>query len=111
ITKEDVLNNPVESMAELILSFWYIYDLETRVQKFKETVRDWKVDGVILHNNMSCRPNACGMYDLKRRLMEEADIPCLILDGDMNDSRKFNAQQTLNKIESFIEILRKSKKK
>ncbi|MFX0082283.1 MAG: 2-hydroxyacyl-CoA dehydratase subunit D [Candidatus Hodarchaeota archaeon] len=111
ITKEDVLNNPVESMAELILSFWYIYDLETRVQKFKETVRDWKVDGVILHNNMSCRPNACGMYDLKRRLMEEADIPTLVIDADMNDPRKLNETQVLNQIESFIEILRKRKKK
>jgi benzoyl-CoA reductase/2-hydroxyglutaryl-CoA dehydratase subunit BcrC/BadD/HgdB len=111
ITLDDVLNNPVESMAELILSFWYIYDLKTRVKKFKETVKDWKVDGVILHNNMSCRPNACGMYDLKRRLMEEADIPTLVIDADMNDPRKLNETQVLNQIESFIEILRKRKKK
>ncbi|MHA2393192.1 MAG: 2-hydroxyacyl-CoA dehydratase subunit D [Promethearchaeota archaeon] len=111
ITIDDILNNPVESMAELILSFWYIYDLKTRVKKFKETVKDWKVDGVILHNNMSCRPNACGMYDLKRRLMEEADIPTLVIDADMNDPRKLNETQVLNQIESFIEILRKRKKK
>ena len=84
ITLEHVLDNPVDSMAELILSFWYIYDLETRVQKLKETVRDWKIDGVILHNNMSCRPNACGMSDLKRRLMEEADIHDYDFDPEMN---------------------------
>lgn len=111
VTKNDVLNHPIESMAELILSFWYIYDLETRVKKFKETVRDWKVDGVILHNNLSCRPNACGMYDLKRRLMEEADIPTLVIDADMNDPRKLNETQVLNQIESFIEILRKKKRR
>jgi benzoyl-CoA reductase/2-hydroxyglutaryl-CoA dehydratase subunit BcrC/BadD/HgdB len=111
ITKEMVINNPVESMAELVLSFWYIYDLETRVKKFKETVRDWKIDGVLLHNNMSCRPNACGMYDLKRKLMDEADIPTLVIDADMNDPRKLNETQVLNQIESFIEILRKRKKK
>ncbi|MFX1454858.1 MAG: 2-hydroxyacyl-CoA dehydratase subunit D [Promethearchaeota archaeon] len=111
ITLEMVLKNPVESMAELILSFWYIYDLETRVQKFKETVKDWKIDGVILHDNLSCRPNACGMYDLKRRLMEEADIPALVITSDMNDPRKMNETQVLNQIESFIEILRKRKKK
>jgi len=111
VTKNDVLNNPVECMAELILSFWYIYDLETRFEKFKETVRDWKIDGVLLHNNMSCRPNACGMYDLKRKLMEEADIPALIIDSDMNDPRKMSEAQVLNKIESFIEILRERKKR
>ena len=98
-------------MAELSLSFWYIYDLQTRFEKFKETVKDWKIDGVILHNNMSCRPNACGMYDLKRKLMKEADIPTLIIDADMNDPRKLNETQVLNKIESFIEILRKRKKR
>ena len=111
VTLNDVLNNPVECMAELSLSFWYIYDLQTMFEKFKETVKDWKIDGVILHNNMSCRPNACGMYDLKRKLMKEADIPTLIIDADMNDPRKLNETQVLNKIESFIEILKKRKKK
>ena len=111
ITKEMVIKNPVESMAELVLSFWYIYDLKTRVKMFKETVKDWKIDGVILHDNLSCRPNACGMYDLKRKLMEEADIPSLVISGDMNDSRKFNEVQVLNQIESFIEILRERKKR
>jgi benzoyl-CoA reductase/2-hydroxyglutaryl-CoA dehydratase subunit BcrC/BadD/HgdB len=111
VTKEMVINNPVESMAELVISFWYIYDLKTRFEKFKETVRDWKIDGVLLHNNMSCRPNSCGMYDLKRKLMEEADIPTLVIDSDMNDPRKMNETQVLNQIESFIEILRKRKKK
>jgi benzoyl-CoA reductase/2-hydroxyglutaryl-CoA dehydratase subunit BcrC/BadD/HgdB len=111
ITKEMVLKNPVESMAELMLSFWYIYDLKTRVNKFAETVKDWKIDGVLLHNNYSCRPNSCGLYDLKKHLMEDFDIPCLIIDADMNDPRKFNEEQISNKIESFIEILRERKKR
>ena len=110
ITLEDVLKNPVESMAELILSFWYIYDLKTRIQMFAKTVKEWKIDGVLLHNNYSCRPNSCGLYDLKKHLMEDYDIPCLIVDADMNDPRKFNEEQTTNKIESFIEILKKRKK-
>ena len=110
ITKEMVINNPVDSMAELVLSFWYNYDLKTRFNKLKETVKDWKLDGVLLHNNLSCRPNACGMYDLKRKLMEEADIPSLVITSDMNDPRKMNNTQVLNQIESFIEILRKRKR-
>jgi len=111
VNKEMVLNKPVETMAELVLSFWYIYDLETRVKMFKKTVKDWNIDGVILHDNLSCRPNACGMYDLKRRLMDESDIPSLVITSDMNDPRKMNETQVLNQIESFIEILRERKKK
>ena len=43
--------------------------------------------------------------------MEDFDIPCLIIDADMNDPRKFNEEQISNKIESFIEILRERKKR
>ncbi|MEJ2249075.1 MAG: 2-hydroxyacyl-CoA dehydratase family protein [Candidatus Lokiarchaeota archaeon] len=105
VTKEQVQSNPIEAMSELMLSFWYIYDLKTRVKKFKETVDEWRIDGVLLHNNMSCRPNSCGLYDLKQHLQNEYNIPCLIIDADMNDPRKFNEAQVTNKIESFIELL------
>ncbi|MGQ4873314.1 MAG: 2-hydroxyacyl-CoA dehydratase subunit D [Promethearchaeia archaeon] len=111
ITKEQLLKDPIKAMSSLMLSFWYIYDLETRVKKFEETIKEWKIDGVIMHNNVSCRPNTCTFYDLKRRLMEEIDIPCLIIDGDQNDPRKLNVEQTANRIESFIEVLRKRKKR
>ena len=110
MTLQNILKNPVESMAELILSFWYIYDLKTRIKMFAKTVKEWSIDGVLLHNNSSCRPNSCGLYDLKKHLMDDYDIPCLIVDADMNDSRKFNEQQITNKIESFIEILKQRKK-
>ena len=75
VTKEMVLNEPIKAMSELMLSFWYIYDLETRIKKYIETINEWKIDGVIMHNNYSCRPNSCGLYDLKRNLLEKIDIP------------------------------------
>ena len=111
VTKEMVLNKPIEAMSELMMSFWYVYDLETRIKKFAETVEEWKIDGVLLHENMSCRPNSCGLYDLKKHLMEDYDIPCLVINADMNDPRKLNEVQVSNQIESFIEILRQRKKK
>ncbi len=111
VTKEYVFSQPVEAMGELMLSFWYIYDLKTRIKKFAETVKEWKIDGVIMHENLSCRPNTCGMYDLKKHLMDDYDIPCLIITADQNDARKFNETQVTNQIESFIEILRQRKKR
>jgi benzoyl-CoA reductase/2-hydroxyglutaryl-CoA dehydratase subunit BcrC/BadD/HgdB len=105
VTKEMVLNKPIEAMSELLLSFWYIYDLKTRIKKFADTVKDWKIDGIIMHENLSCRPNSCGLYDSKRHLLEDYDIPSLIITADMNDPRKFNEEQISNQIESFIELL------
>lgn len=111
VTKEMVLSKPIEAMSELMMSFWYVYDLETRIKKFAETVEEWKIDGVLLHENLSCRPNSCGLYDLKKHLMDDYDIPCLVITADMNDPRKLNEIQVTNQIESFIEILRQRKKR
>ena len=111
VTKEMVLDKPIEAMSELMMSFWYVYDLETRIKKFAETVEEWKIDGVLLHENLSCRPNSCGLYDLKKHLMDDFDIPSLVITADMNDPRKLNELQVTNQIESFIEILRKRKKR
>ncbi len=111
VTKEMVLAKPIEAMSELMMSFWYVYDLETRIKKFAETVEEWKIDGVLLHENLSCRPNSCGLYDLKKHLMDDYDIPCLVITADMNDPRKLNEVQVTNQIESFVEILRQRKKK
>jgi len=111
VTKEMVLNKPIEAMSELMMSFWYVYDLETRIKKFAETVKEWKIDGVIMHENLSCRPNSCGLYDLKKHLMEDYDISCLVITADMNDPRKLNEVQVTNQIESFIEILRQRKRR
>lgn len=111
MTKDYIINNPIKAMSKIMLSFWYIYDLETRVKEFKRVIKEWKIDGVILHNNLSCRPNSCGMYDLKQRLMEDEGIPSLVIESDMNDPRKMNEEQLKNKLESFMEILQKSKKR
>lgn len=111
ITKERLLKDPIECMSSLMLSFWYIFDLETRVDWFQKTVKDWKADGIIFHNNVSCRPNTAAFYDLKKKLSEEYDIPSIIISADQNDPRKLNEVQVSNQIESFIEVLRKNKKR
>ena len=105
VTKEMVFSKPIEAMAELMLSFWYIYDLQTRIKKFAETVEEWKIDGVILHENLSCRPNSWGLCDFKLHLMDDFGIPCQIITSEMNDPRKFNEVQVPNQIERFIEVL------
>ena len=111
ITKERLLKDPIECMSSIMLSFWYIFDLETRVDWFQKTMKDWKADGIIFHENVSCRPNTAAFYDLKKKLTEEYAIPSVIITADQNDPRKLNDVQVSNQIESFIELLRKKKKR
>ncbi|MBA7505774.1 hypothetical protein ES706_04451 [subsurface metagenome] len=51
------------------------------------------------------------MLNLSLILMEEEGIPSLVIESDMNDPRKMNEEQLKNKLESFMEILQKSKKR
>ncbi len=75
-----------------------------------DVIRDYKIDGVLLHNNQSCRPSATGMYDLKNILLEETGTPSLILDCDMNDPRAYSDEQMKMRMESFLEVLDAKKK-
>ncbi len=89
--------------------FWARNLLEQAINGLKD------VKGIIATHGCDCTnrqfdTNSCNLYDLKRKLGDDYDIPCLILDADMNDPRKLNETQTINKIESFIEILEERKK-
>ncbi len=51
------------------------------------------------------------MLNLSLILMDEEGIPSLVIESDMNDPRKMNEEQLKNKLESFMEILQKNKKR
>jgi len=51
------------------------------------------------------------MLNLFLILMDEEGIPSLVIESDMNDPRKMNEEQLKNKLESFMEILQKNKKR
>ncbi|MHA1453853.1 MAG: 2-hydroxyacyl-CoA dehydratase, partial [Promethearchaeota archaeon] len=70
---------------------------------------EYKIDGVILHNNLSCRPSTTGMADLKNVIQEKFGIPVLLLTCDMNDPRAFSEAPMQNRLESFIELLESRK--
>ena len=64
-------------MAELMLYQPYYYNLNDRKAYFQQVIQDYQINGVILHENMSCRPSCAGMYDLKQFLQNDLKIPTL----------------------------------
>ncbi|MEW6080120.1 MAG: 2-hydroxyacyl-CoA dehydratase family protein, partial [Thermodesulfobacteriota bacterium] len=85
------------------------YNLEKRIAYFKQAISDYRIDGVILHENLSCRPSSTGMIDLKNALQQECDIPVLIIQCDMNDPRAFSEAQINTRIEGFVELMERRK--
>ncbi|TFG17178.1 MAG: 2-hydroxyacyl-CoA dehydratase [Promethearchaeota archaeon] len=111
--RRKIIDNDIEKslreMAKTLIHTPYFYNLETRMEYFKKTIEEYKIDGVILHNNLSCRPSTTGMADLKNYIQEELGKPVLLLTCDMNDPRAFSEAPMQTRLESFIELLEAQK--
>ncbi len=99
----------LRELAKIVIHFPYQYNLKTRTQYFEQIIKDYKIDGVILHNNFSCRPSCAPMYDLKANITRDTNVPVLIIDGDMNDPRMFSEEQMKTRVEAFIELMKANK--
>ena len=68
-------------------------------------VRDYKVDGVLVHLIKSCRLVSCGGKYIADLIKKQTGIPSLLVEGDITDPRAFSEADTKVKIEAFIEML------
>ncbi len=99
------IEESLREVARIIMNLPYAYNLETRIKYFVDVVREYKLDGVVLHENMSCRPSSTGMSDLKEEIQKQTGVPVLILQCDMNDPRAFSEGQMQTRVESFVELM------
>jgi benzoyl-CoA reductase/2-hydroxyglutaryl-CoA dehydratase subunit BcrC/BadD/HgdB len=98
-------SDPLETMART-----YIYPILNRgagdkLATMRRMVLDYELDGVILHSDRSCKPYSVGQIDQRDRLINQYDIPALLLEADHGDSRAFSEQQVANRLSAFVEIL------
>ena len=92
-------------VARIMMDLPYSYNLDKRIDYFRQVIDEYRIDGVILHENLSCRPSSTGMIDLKNAIQEECGIPVLIINCDMNDPRAFSEAQLKTRIEGFLEMM------
>ncbi|MHA1618365.1 MAG: 2-hydroxyacyl-CoA dehydratase subunit D [Promethearchaeota archaeon] len=100
----------LREMARMMILIPYNYSLDRRIAYFENVIDEYSIDGVILHANMSCRPSATNMIDLKRAIQNDKNIPVLILDCDMNDPRAFAEGPMQTRLEGFVELLANNQK-
>lgn len=98
-------DSALREIARLMMDLPYSYNLEKRIEYFLDVIEEYRIDGVILHENLSCRPSSTGMMDLKNAIQERSGTPVLILTCDMNDPRAYAEEQVANRLDSFFELL------
>jgi benzoyl-CoA reductase/2-hydroxyglutaryl-CoA dehydratase subunit BcrC/BadD/HgdB len=95
----------IREIAKAFIHLPYNYNLETRIPYFENLIDRYSIDGVILHHNMSCRPSAASMMDLKNAIQKSKGIPVLLFDCDQADPRAYSDGQVKTRMEGFIELM------
>ena len=94
-------------LAEWTLSrpeWQHFYSPELKSEMMKRIVKEWHVDGVMLHYNRGCEGLSMGIAENKLAL-KEAGIPVMHFEGNMGDEREFDLERTKAEIAAFLEIL------
>jgi benzoyl-CoA reductase/2-hydroxyglutaryl-CoA dehydratase subunit BcrC/BadD/HgdB len=100
--------DPEEPFRSLAIKYTNVLTnmpLEKRFRYFDEAIKEYKVDGLVMFSNRSCRPQSIGQDEVVELVREAHDLPVLIFEGDQADPEGFNMAEAKNRIDGFIEIL------
>ena len=75
-----------------------------------EVVRDYSLDGAVMHLTRSCRAVSFGEVHTRNRLAE-LGVPSLIFESDMADPRLWSDAQIKNRLQAFLETVENAKRK
>ena len=98
-------SNPFESLALKALENLHVGRTEKRIKALVNLAEEYDVNGVIHFATPACHGENMA-FPLIRDAMKEKGLPALNLEGDMTDERNYSPDQTMNKLTSFIEILK-----
>ncbi len=89
------------SMAETYTFIYLNIGLEHMAEAINRLIDFYDVDGVVIHSNRSCKPYSFGQYELQKMI----DVPSVVVEADMVDSRAFSEAQVETRLEAFLEML------
>lgn len=96
---------PMESLARAYSLVILNNHLNHRQDLMAQLIRDYEIDGVVLHSDRSCKPYSVGQYGLRRRLMEALGVKSVVIEADMTDFRVYSEEQARTRLEAFFEEL------
>ncbi len=102
-------NDPFNSMAKAYTELFIVRADDPKETYIKNMLDFFKVDGVIYHDAKTCPNNSNCRYGMPQRLEKETGIPCLTINGDLNDLRLISDEQTKTNVEAFIEQLEENR--
>lgn len=102
------VKNPWSSMAKTYGQIILNNNLKHRMNLMQGMIKDYDVDGMVMHSTRSCKPYSVGQFDLRKALNTELNLPSVIIDADIADERVWSEQQIQTRLEAFCETLEDS---
>jgi benzoyl-CoA reductase/2-hydroxyglutaryl-CoA dehydratase subunit BcrC/BadD/HgdB len=93
--------DPIRALAETYTGIHLNLGIDLVAERINGLIDTFDVDGVVIHSNRSCKPYSFGQYEIQRLI----DVPSVVIEADMTDSRVFSESQVENRLEAFIETL------
>jgi len=98
-------SKPLESLARKILAVGLNVDIDLRIKRFLESIKEFQIDGAVLFSNRSCKSWSAPQLVTADVLSKEFNIPHLLFEADMADPRQYAEAQVKNRIDAFLEVL------
>jgi len=95
----------LESMAEAYSRTYINCCLEQRGAVLEKVVRDGNCDGLIMHQNRSCKNMSLLNNEGGQRVQKNLGVPYVIFDGDQTDARNFSEAQFDTRVEALTEMM------
>ncbi len=71
------------------------------IRLLRQWVKDYRLDGAVMHRTRSCRAVSWGQIHVKNQLAEEG-IPSLIFESDMADPRSWSQSLIIGQVRGFL---------
>jgi bcr-type benzoyl-CoA reductase subunit B len=102
-------NRFFDSMAEAYTRIYLNIGVDEMARTVLGMVDKYKVDGIVMHSNRSCKPYSFGQYDIQKIVERERGIPSLVIEADMVDERSFSESQIATRIDAFMEMIKQKR--
>ena len=79
-------------------------DPRLKTEMMLRIVKEWQVDGVMLHLNRGCEGLSLGIME-NRMGIAKAGVPIMTFEGNMGDEREFDEVRTQARVDAFMEQL------
>ncbi|MEW6398511.1 MAG: 2-hydroxyacyl-CoA dehydratase family protein [Bacillota bacterium] len=97
-------DDPLEALARAYTTVFLNQGVGARARQIAQMVETYRVDGVVMHHNRSCKPYS-GIQPVLARMLTDRGIPVLLVEADMADPRVYGEETTRNRVEAFLERL------